>query len=99
MKRKKNPFSILYLSIIVILLITAIGAAGYFLYDRKLDELENANDRMEEQLRLTIEDNELLSEQIAELDKKIAQFQQDDRYEELALWRRLREQLASQLSS
>ena len=80
-------------------MITAIGAAGYFLYDRKLDEIEKANDRMEEQLRLTIEDNELLNEQIAELEEKIAEFRKDDRYEELALWRRLREQLASQLSS
>ena len=89
----------MYLSIFVFLLIIAIGVLGYFLYAGKKDEIEVANSLSEKQLQLVIEDNELISEKISETDEKIERYRQDDRYEELALWKRLREQLKSQLSS
>ncbi len=98
-RNRKNLTSVTFLSIFVFLLILTIGSAGYFLYAGKLKEIENTNKILETKLQLAIEDNEMLSREITEIEEKIERFRQDGRYEELALWRKLREQLASQLSS
>ncbi|MBQ6560504.1 MAG: hypothetical protein IJL85_06715 [Erysipelotrichaceae bacterium] len=64
-----------------------------------MKEISNSNQLLEKQLQLVIKDNELISQRISEIDEKIESYRQDDKYEELALWKRLRKQLASQLSS
>ena len=71
----------------------------YHAFHEELTSIQNSNKLLEIQIRLAEEDNRLLQQQIDEIDEKIRCFEEDDRYQELTLWKRLREQLQSQLSS
>ncbi len=71
----------------------------YHAFHEELTGIQNSNKLLEIQIRLAEEDNRLLQQQIDEIDEKIRRFEEDDRYQELTLWKRLREQLQSQLSS
>ena len=67
--------------------------------DHKLQNKENEISHLQEQLSLTEEDNKLLQQQIEQVTERIESYQQDERYEELELWKRLREQLKERSSS
>ena len=67
--------------------------------DHKLQNKENEISHLQEHLSLIKEDNKLLQQQIEQVTERIESYQQDERYEELELWKRLREQLKERSSS
>ncbi len=96
---KTSQKIILTLSIILWLAVVGTGFYFYRMYHDEMLKAQNSNKLLQIQIRLADEDNVLLQQQIDEIDEKIRRFQEDDRYQELTLWKRLREQLQSQLSS
>ena len=95
---RKKPF-IYYFSIFLLLMTVIASMIVLFVLDHKLEEEEAQLRRMKQQYSLIEEDNKILEKQIDEITEHIEGYEQDERYEGLELWKKLREQLKEQSSS
>ena len=96
--KEKKPF-LYYFSMILLLLVLCASAGLFYLFDHNLQQKENELSHLQQQLSLIEKDNELLQQQIDQITEYLESYQQDERYEELELWKKLREQLKERSSS